>query len=213
MSLQDYFADDPDVQAMSEEERTSFFSSLGDRKNLENFFSDDADVAAMQPEERKQFFDALAPEPSPTLGQMAGAAVTGSFKQAGGSALEGFGGLTRFVGEALPDAGVLENLGASMVQSGQGLQQAAAPEREIIRRGAGEAGAFLGFDVPSEVIRQAPTMLAGGAFAAAGKGTAALVVGLGLAIAKQAVDAHGGAIRVQNVPEKGCIFVLEFPIQ
>ena len=35
--------------------------------------------------------------------------------------------------------------------------------------------------------------------------------GLGLAIAKQAVDAHGGNIRVQNLPEKGCIFVLELP--
>jgi signal transduction histidine kinase len=36
--------------------------------------------------------------------------------------------------------------------------------------------------------------------------------GLGLAIAKQAADAHGGLIRVQNLPEKGCIFVLELPI-
>lgn len=36
--------------------------------------------------------------------------------------------------------------------------------------------------------------------------------GLGLAIAKQAVDAHGGAIRVQNLPGKGCIFVLELPL-
>jgi len=35
--------------------------------------------------------------------------------------------------------------------------------------------------------------------------------GLGLAIARQAVDAHGGSIRVQNVPGKGCIFVLELP--
>ncbi len=35
--------------------------------------------------------------------------------------------------------------------------------------------------------------------------------GLGLAIAKQAVDAHGGTIRVQNLPQKGCIFVLEIP--
>ncbi|MBC7974812.1 MAG: HAMP domain-containing histidine kinase, partial [Myxococcales bacterium] len=36
--------------------------------------------------------------------------------------------------------------------------------------------------------------------------------GLGLAIAKQAVDAHAGTIRVQNLPGKGCIFVLELPI-
>ena len=37
--------------------------------------------------------------------------------------------------------------------------------------------------------------------------------GLGLAIAKQAVDAHGGSIRVQNLPGKGCVFVLELPIE
>lgn len=36
--------------------------------------------------------------------------------------------------------------------------------------------------------------------------------GLGLAIAKQAVDAHGGSLRVQNLPGKGCIFVLELPL-
>lgn len=36
--------------------------------------------------------------------------------------------------------------------------------------------------------------------------------GLGLAIAKQAVDAHAGTIRVQDLPGKGCIFVLELPI-
>jgi signal transduction histidine kinase len=36
--------------------------------------------------------------------------------------------------------------------------------------------------------------------------------GLGLAIARQAVDAHGGTLRVQNLPEKGCIFVLDLPI-
>ena len=35
--------------------------------------------------------------------------------------------------------------------------------------------------------------------------------GLGLALAKQALDAHGGNIRVQNLPRKGCIFVLELP--
>jgi signal transduction histidine kinase len=36
--------------------------------------------------------------------------------------------------------------------------------------------------------------------------------GLGLAIAKQSVDAHAGTIRVQNLPGKGCIFVIELPI-
>jgi signal transduction histidine kinase len=36
--------------------------------------------------------------------------------------------------------------------------------------------------------------------------------GLGLAIAKLAVDAHGGSIRVQNLPGRGCVFVLELPI-
>jgi len=36
--------------------------------------------------------------------------------------------------------------------------------------------------------------------------------GLGLAIAKQSVDAHGGALRVQNLPGKGCIFIVELPL-
>lgn len=35
--------------------------------------------------------------------------------------------------------------------------------------------------------------------------------GVGLAIAKHAVDSHGGSLRVQNLPGKGCIFVLELP--
>ncbi len=35
--------------------------------------------------------------------------------------------------------------------------------------------------------------------------------GLGLSIAKQAAEAHGGTIRVQNVPSVGCIFVLDLP--
>lgn len=35
--------------------------------------------------------------------------------------------------------------------------------------------------------------------------------GLGLAIAKQAADAHQGVIRVQDLPGKGCIFALELP--
>jgi signal transduction histidine kinase len=36
--------------------------------------------------------------------------------------------------------------------------------------------------------------------------------GLGLAIARQAVSAHGGTLRVQNLPGKGCVFALELPI-
>ncbi len=36
--------------------------------------------------------------------------------------------------------------------------------------------------------------------------------GLGLAIAKQAVEAHDGTIRVQNLPTKGCVFVIELPL-
>jgi hypothetical protein len=36
--------------------------------------------------------------------------------------------------------------------------------------------------------------------------------GLGLAIAKQAVDAHGGELRVHNLPGKGCVFVLDLPL-
>ena len=35
--------------------------------------------------------------------------------------------------------------------------------------------------------------------------------GLGLAIAKQAVEAHKGELRVHNLPGRGCIFVLDMP--
>lgn len=37
--------------------------------------------------------------------------------------------------------------------------------------------------------------------------------GLGLAIAKQAVDAHDGDLRVHNLPPVGCVFVLELPCE
>lgn len=36
--------------------------------------------------------------------------------------------------------------------------------------------------------------------------------GLGLAIAKQAVDAHDGTLRVHDLPGKGCVFVLDLPV-
>jgi len=35
---------------------------------------------------------------------------------------------------------------------------------------------------------------------------------LGLAIAKQAVDAHEGTLRVHDLPGRGCVFVLELPV-
>lgn len=35
--------------------------------------------------------------------------------------------------------------------------------------------------------------------------------GLGLAIAKQATEAHGGQLRVHDLPTKGCVFVLDLP--
>jgi signal transduction histidine kinase len=35
--------------------------------------------------------------------------------------------------------------------------------------------------------------------------------GLGLAIAKQAVEAHKGELRVHNLPGRGCVFVLDMP--
>jgi signal transduction histidine kinase len=37
--------------------------------------------------------------------------------------------------------------------------------------------------------------------------------GLGLAIAKQAVEAHGGELRVHNLPGRGCVFVLDMPTE
>lgn len=35
--------------------------------------------------------------------------------------------------------------------------------------------------------------------------------GLGLAIAKQAAEAHGGSIQVRNIPDRGCVFSLVVP--
>jgi signal transduction histidine kinase len=37
-------------------------------------------------------------------------------------------------------------------------------------------------------------------------------LGLGLSIARKAVRAHGGDIRVRNMPGKGCIFIIEVPL-
>jgi signal transduction histidine kinase len=36
--------------------------------------------------------------------------------------------------------------------------------------------------------------------------------GLGLAIARKAMDAHGGDIHIHNLPGKGCICVMEMPL-
>ncbi len=35
---------------------------------------------------------------------------------------------------------------------------------------------------------------------------------LGLSIARKVVKAHGGEIRIRNMPAKGCVFSLEIPI-
>jgi signal transduction histidine kinase len=37
-------------------------------------------------------------------------------------------------------------------------------------------------------------------------------LGLGLSIARGAVRAHGGEIRIRNVPGKGCVFVIDVPL-
>lgn len=36
--------------------------------------------------------------------------------------------------------------------------------------------------------------------------------GLGLSIAKQAIDAHGGTIQARNLAPKGCVFMLDLPL-
>jgi len=37
-------------------------------------------------------------------------------------------------------------------------------------------------------------------------------LGLGLSIARKAVRAHGGEIRVRNMPGSGCVFIIEIPL-
>ena len=37
-------------------------------------------------------------------------------------------------------------------------------------------------------------------------------LGLGLSIARKAVRAHGGDIRVRNMPGKGCVFIIDVPL-
>ena len=37
-------------------------------------------------------------------------------------------------------------------------------------------------------------------------------LGLGLSIARKAVRAHGGDIHIRNIPDKGCVFVIDIPL-
>jgi signal transduction histidine kinase len=37
-------------------------------------------------------------------------------------------------------------------------------------------------------------------------------LGLGLSIARKAVRAHAGEIRIRNLPGTGCVFVIEVPL-
>jgi signal transduction histidine kinase len=36
-------------------------------------------------------------------------------------------------------------------------------------------------------------------------------LGLGLSIARKAVRAHGGDIHIRNMPDKGCVFIIDMP--
>ena len=44
------------------------------------------------------------------------------------------------------------------------------------------------------------------------RGTDRTGLGLGLAIARKAVRAHGGDIHIHNMPGKGCVFSIEVPL-
>ena len=37
-------------------------------------------------------------------------------------------------------------------------------------------------------------------------------LGLGLSIARKAVRAHGGDIRIRNMPGDGCVFIIDVPL-
>jgi signal transduction histidine kinase len=37
-------------------------------------------------------------------------------------------------------------------------------------------------------------------------------LGLGLSIARKAVRAHGGDIYIPNIPDKGCVFIIDMPL-
>ena len=37
-------------------------------------------------------------------------------------------------------------------------------------------------------------------------------LGMGLSIAREAVRAHGGEIRIRDMPGKGCVFTIDIPL-
>ena len=37
-------------------------------------------------------------------------------------------------------------------------------------------------------------------------------LGLGLSIARKAVRAHGGDIHIRNIPDQGCVFIIDMPL-
>jgi signal transduction histidine kinase len=37
-------------------------------------------------------------------------------------------------------------------------------------------------------------------------------LGLGLYIARQIIEAHGGSIRVESMPKRGALFIVELPL-
>jgi signal transduction histidine kinase len=49
-----------------------------------------------------------------------------------------------------------------------------------------------------------------GAFFQAGRDRSGF--GLGLAIARQAIEGHGGTLSIENRPSKGCVFTASVPV-
>jgi signal transduction histidine kinase len=45
-----------------------------------------------------------------------------------------------------------------------------------------------------------------------GRDRTGLGLGLGLSIARKAVRAHGGDIHIRNIPDKGCVFIIDMPL-
>ena len=50
-------------------------------------------------------------------------------------------------------------------------------------------------------------------FERVGAGSTTSGLGLGLYITREIVRAHGGSVAVESEPEKGCVFLIELPLE